>query len=148
MVYPSNSNVILLKHLLALGTEHNMKKILTGALLAVATLPFVVLAQGDFSNVDTALDTLITWIGRLIPFLLLLATLYFFWGLTKFILKAGNEEAQGEAKQIMIWGVVALFVLISFWGLVGFLSNTFGLDADGIDVSVAPDISDIIPPTN
>jgi len=121
-----------------------MKKILTGSLLAVATLPLIAAAQG-FSSFDNALATLTNWISRLIPFLLLLATLYFFWGLTKFILKAGNEEAQAEAKSIMIWGVVAVFVMVSFWGLVAFLSTTLGLDADGVVVGGAPDIGDLIP---
>lgn len=120
-----------------------MKKFLTGALLAAATLPWVAAAQ--FTSFDNALDTLIGWINRLIPFLLLLATLYFFWGLTKFILKAGNEEAQGEAKQIMIWGVVAVFVMVSFWGLIAFLSQTLGLDASGITVGGAPNIGDLVP---
>ena len=122
-----------------------MKKYFTGAVIALATLPGVAFAQGNFSGFDQALDTLIRWINRLIPFLLLLATLYFFWGLTKFILKAGNEEAQGEAKQIMIWGVVAVFVMISFWGLIAFLSTTLGLDATGITVGTAPIIGGLVP---
>ena len=120
-----------------------MKKILTGILLAVATVPAVASAQfGDFVE---ALDTVTQWINLIIPFLLLLATLYFFWGLTKFILKAGNEEAQGEAKQIMIWGVVAVFVMVSFWGLVGFLSSTFDTTGAAINVIAPPDITGAIP---
>jgi hypothetical protein len=119
-----------------------MKKILSGALLVVAILPVVASAQ--FTGFDAALDTLIGWIGRLIPFLLLLATLYFFWGLTKFILNAGNEEAQGQAKSIMIWGVIAVFVMVSFWGLVSFLSNTFAFDSN-VNVIAPPDISVAIP---
>ncbi len=121
-----------------------MKKILTGALLAAAVLPIVASAQ--FTDFDTALSTVVRWIQRIIPFILLLATLYFFWGLTKFILNAGNEEAQGQAKQIMIWGVVAVFVMVSFWGLVGFLSQTFRLDNNTVNVVNAPTgIGNVVP---
>lgn len=120
-----------------------MKKILTGILLAVATVPTIAFAQ--FSDFEEALATITGWINLIIPFLLLLATLYFFWGLTKFILKAGNEEAQGEAKQIMIWGVVAVFVMVSFWGLVGFLSSTFDTSGSTINVITPPDITGAIP---
>jgi len=28
----------------------------------------------------------------------------------------------------MVWGIIALFVIISVWGLVKVLSNTIGLD--------------------
>jgi len=54
-----------------------------------------------------------------------LALLYFLWGVSKYILHSGNEEKRGEGYQMMIYGVIALFVMVSVWGLVGVLSNTF-----------------------
>ncbi len=67
-------------------------------------------------------------IASLVPIVMVLALLYFFWGLAKFILAAGNEGAKAEGKNIMIWGVVALFVMVSVWGLVAFLQDTFGVN--------------------
>ncbi|MEK7143703.1 MAG: hypothetical protein AAB756_02635, partial [Patescibacteria group bacterium] len=32
-----------------------------------------------------------------------------------------------EGKQFMIWAVIALFVMISVWGLVGVLADAFGI---------------------
>ena len=113
-----------------------MKKFLIGvsALLVLPTLAHAEAVSG-FTGLLTLLTT---WIQAIMPFLLLLAALFFFWGLTMFILKAGDEEARAEAKQKMIWGVVAVFIMVSFWGLVGFLSSTFDTSANTAKVIAAP----------
>mgnify|MGYP001276423118 CR=1 FL=1 len=73
-------------------------------------------------------------VGQLIrtatPIVVALALLYFFWGLAKYILAAGDEEAKTEGRSIMIWGIIALFVIVSVWGLVGVLNTTFGIDQE------------------
>jgi len=61
----------------------------------------------------------------LIPIVFTLALLYFFWGVVKYIKSEGDGKAEG--RQIMIWGVVALFVMSSIWALVSFISNETGL---------------------
>ena len=59
----------------------------------------------------------------------------FFWGLVKFIFAAGNEESKADGKKIMIWGVVALFVMVSVWGLVRFIAETFDVSQNSsVDV--------------
>lgn len=55
----------------------------------------------------------------LIPIAFSLALLYFFWGVAKYIKSEGDGKAEGQ--KIMVWGVVALFVMSSVWGLVYFL---------------------------
>ena len=121
---------------------HLYKKIL----IAVIFLPLVTHAQ--FDSFENAIRTLSDWIGLLVPFLLALATLFFFWGLTKFILNADQEEARVDARNIMIWGVLAVFVMVSIWGLVAFISNTLGLNNNNANDAViaAPDTLDSLVP--
>jgi hypothetical protein len=64
-------------------------------------------------------------ISIIIPIIASLAFLSFIWGIVKFIAKAGEKEVK-EGKSLMIWGVIALFVMVSAWGLVRFLSGEFG----------------------
>lgn len=64
-------------------------------------------------------------ISSLIPFLLSLMLLVFFWGLAKFILHADDARARSEGRQIMIWGVVGLFVATSLFGILQYLSSNF-----------------------
>jgi len=64
-----------------------------------------------------------------IPVIVGLMLLVFFWGLAKFIFRVGGDEkAVDEGKRIMLWGVVALFVMVSVWGLVNFLVDAFGFN--------------------
>lgn len=66
-------------------------------------------------------------ISLAIPVVAGLALLVFFFGLTKFILKAGDEKEVESGKNLMIWGTIALFVLVSIWGILRLLSSEFGL---------------------
>ncbi len=54
-----------------------------------------------------------------------LALLYFILGVTKYIYHSGDAEKRTEGYQMMIYGIIALFVMVSVWALVGVLSNTF-----------------------
>lgn len=55
------------------------------------------------------------------------ALLVFFWGLVKFILKAGDEKGVEEGRRLMLWGIIALFIMVSVWGLVAFIRNEIGV---------------------
>src|SRR3989344_4990524 len=62
-----------------------------------------------------------------IPFIFAVATALFVWGAVKFFIINADEEAQrDQGRQFMIWGIVALAVMLSIWGLVGILTSTFG----------------------
>jgi len=106
-----------------------MKKIVIGTLLLAPTFVF---AQ-EFDNVRRLIESVRDIIDILIPLVAALALLYFFWGLAKFILNAGNEDAQKEGKNIMIWGIVALFVIVSVWGLVRFVGSALGINPNSVD---------------
>jgi len=57
--------------------------------------------------------------------LLTLAAVSFVWGVVEFIRNADNSEAREKGKQKIIWGIIGLFVMLSFLGLTGVLSKTF-----------------------
>ncbi len=61
----------------------------------------------------------------LVPLAFAAAMLFFFWGVAKYIRSEG--EGKDDGKRIMVWGVVALFVMSSVWGLVFFLRREFGI---------------------
>ena len=63
----------------------------------------------------------------IIPFLFTLATAGFIWGILQYFLNPDNEEKRKKGKSYMIWGIISLFVMISMWGLVGIISETFGI---------------------
>ena len=54
-----------------------------------------------------------------------LAFLFLIWGVVSFLVGVGRGETNlaAEAKNKLFWGVLALFVLTSIWGLVSFLGT-------------------------
>lgn len=94
--------------------------------LILITLPVFASAQLTVTTKFlTSLKSLVTTI--LIPLVFTLALLFFFWGVTKYIWSAGGKEKE-EGKSIMVWGVIALFVMSSIWGLVKLLQTELLVD--------------------
>lgn len=87
---------------------------------------------GDFFKYITCLIN-----SAIIPLIFALATLMFIWGVVQFFIIGANEEAKREqGKQFIIWGVIALTVMISIWGLVEIVGGTFGFNT-----SILPKVS-------
>lgn len=85
------------------------------------------LAQQPLGNLETFVVRIGSIINTSLPIVVALALLFFFYGLARFVLAAGDEEAKKKGKDTMIWGIVALFVMVSVWGLVAFLGNALGI---------------------
>ncbi len=64
-------------------------------------------------------------INLLIPLIIGVAVLLFIFGLLKYMSAGGDSDAVKEARNYIIFGIIALFVMISVWGLVHILVNTF-----------------------
>jgi len=60
----------------------------------------------------------------IIPLLFMLAFAAFIWGMVKFIMSQQSAEKE-DGKQFMLWGVIALAVMFSVWGLVKIFQDTF-----------------------
>lgn len=69
-------------------------------------------------------------LDTLIPLIVALALFLFFWGLVKFIWNSGDESSIKQGRDLMIWGVVVLFVMVSVFGILSLLSNSFGINFD------------------
>jgi len=110
-----------------------MKKL--GLFIGAVAVPALASAQ----TVLTALDKVKQILNAVVPILITLAVIYFFWGLGLYILNAGSEDKKEEGRGIMIWGVVALFVMVSIWGLIGLIGGTFDIQSGGtINVPTVP----------
>jgi hypothetical protein len=72
---------------------------------------------------------LIDIINPLLILLVGLSLLAFFWGLARFIIRVGGDaKAVEEGKSLMKWGLVALFVMVSFLGIINFFYRDLGFN--------------------
>ncbi|HEY4517197.1 MAG TPA: hypothetical protein VJG64_04605 [Candidatus Paceibacterota bacterium] len=99
-----------------------MKRTLIGS-LALASLTLALPLVASAQTIQGVLNTFGAIINILVVLAIGAAILVFFWGLIQYLLKAGDEKAKGL--QLMLYGIVAIFVMVSIWGLVRLLGNTF-----------------------
>lgn len=78
----------------------------------------------------TGIINLFTEIGlKLIPFLGVVAFLVFILGVARFIKSASEKEVK-ESKNLLIWGVIGMFILITIWGIIAFLRSELGFSKE------------------
>ena len=88
---------------------------------------FLVAGIPALSAAATLIDTLAlfnTFLNATITLFVTLAIVVFFWGLIKYIFSPGTDRAS-EGVQVMFWGVLAIFVMVSIWGIIRLLQATF-----------------------
>jgi hypothetical protein len=98
--------------------------------------PLIIEGQGTTCSLagDPTFQDLLCYITKIInnaviPLMFALATAMFVWGVINFFIINADEEAKkAQGRQFMIWGVIALAVMLSVWGLVDILGSTFGFD--------------------
>lgn len=66
----------------------------------------------------------ISLIDAAVPVLAVLALVLFFAGIVRYVAKAGDEKGKERDKEVMLWGLIALFVIFSIWGILRVLNNT------------------------
>lgn len=83
---------------------------------------------GQITNLTTLFNLFGCIIRKsVIPLLVMLAVVVFIIGVIKFISGAADSTKREEGRKFMIYGIIALFVMVSVWGLVSILQGTFGL---------------------
>ncbi len=84
-----------------------------------------------FHSFKEFVDLILGYIELITPIVASLALLAFFWGLAKFIFSA-SEKTVEDGKNFMIWGVVALFVMVSIFGILRYMNGELGLGTFGV----------------
>jgi hypothetical protein len=97
--------------------------------------PLLAFAQvGNFRGFETFVGNVTGFINNVVvPFIFALAFLAFIWGMFKtFILGGSDEEKQEEGKKLMMYSVVGFVLMVSIWGIVNFVSGSFGFQGQNI----------------
>lgn len=91
---------------------------LFAAVLGVLSLaPIAAFAQ----NAQGVLSTILGLINTVITILIIAAIAWFIWTVFQYIRGKGDSGA-------IVNGLIGLFVIVAFWGIIRIVQNTFGLD--------------------
>ena len=102
-----------------------MRKFIGSSGIAIATLSAPLIAQAQ--NLNGVIGLVNSLINVTIGLLIGVAIIGFFVGLIKYLFGKDAQEAKGKAIKMMIWGILAITVMLSVYGLVRLLQNTFGI---------------------
>lgn len=128
----------------------------TALVLAAFLVPVFVSAQ-IFVTVSLCNTTicavaqnLVTIINSvLVPVIFALSFIVLLYGIAKaYIFSGGDEAAVSQGHKLIMWGIIAFVVMISLWGIVNIVANTFGLGgyyAPPTPSSISPYGSTVIP---
>ena len=121
-----------------------MKKVLStvgisGVLYLLPLASFAAPATG-FGDIGKTAEVIINFINStLVPLVFAIAFLLFLWGIFKYFIWGGGDEAKREeGKQLMLWAIIAFVVMISVWGIVKLISTGLGINDENIQY--VPDV--------
>jgi uncharacterized membrane protein len=97
-----------------------MKKIISLGLV-LGSVPFMALAVDRIQGI---IVTLLGYLGYVVPALITVAVIYFIWGVITFM-TSSDEEAKKMGRTKIINGLIGLFVIVAFWGIIGVVKDTF-----------------------
>jgi hypothetical protein len=111
-------------------------------LISLISLPAT--AFGQASSVTAGLGTLnglVTTftsgiVSSLVALFATMAMAAFFWGIAQFIWgsREGKPDVMTNGKNFMLWGLIALFVMFSVWGIIIYVQNIFGIQGNTIKI--------------
>ncbi len=108
-----------------------MRKLIGISTLTLVNLaiPVAALAQtaGTGAGLFGALSLVATFLNGLIGILITLAIIVFFWGLVQYLVNVGEQKSEGL--KIMFYGLIAIFVMVSIWGILRLMQSTFGISS-------------------
>lgn len=112
-----------------------MKKIFSLGLV-LGAVPFLASAA-----VGVTAFSILARIAQLIafamPILISLAVVYFIWGVIQYTVST-DEEAKKGARGKIIQGLIGLFVIVAFWGIISLVTTTFGVGPEKLSPDVIP----------
>lgn len=106
-----------------------MKKVL------IASLAFAMPLMALAAKLNEIINTVRDLVNSIIPLFMVIAVAVFLWGIVKYITAAGDETKAKEARGYIIYGLIEVFVMVAFWGIIQVVASTFGI---GVGGTVAP----------
>lgn len=104
-----------------------MKKILFANIILAIAIPTLTFAISLGVKNDTTFGQVLGYVNEmvniLIPILETVAFIVFFWGLSKFILNSNKPAEIENGKKYMMWGILALFILLSYTAIIGIIKG-------------------------
>ncbi len=99
-----------------------MKKIIA---FVLAASPLSVFAQNPITNVNDVASKASQLGNLIIGLAISIAVLWIIINVVRYLIATNDPDKRKEGGKGILFGIVGLFVILSIWGLVAILRNTF-----------------------
>ena len=79
--------------------------------------------DANISSADALICKVLGTLSIIFSLVLVLAVLYFVWGVVQYVTAGGDEEKAGAAKKTMMYGIIALVVIVAVAGILAIATN-------------------------
>lgn len=111
-------------------------------LVTIFAMPAVAWAAP--STFKELVDRLVVLMDLLVPILITIALIFYLYGISQNVLNFSDQKSGNEKmKAYMVYGVLILFVMVSIWGILRLMSDTF-FASGGSSSFGAPSSSDTL----
>lgn len=85
------------------------------------------------NTISTFIAKIIGFINDvLVPLVFAVAFIFFLYGVARYlIVGAANAESRKKAGEIILYSVIGFALMLSIWGIVNLVTNTFGFSSQG-----------------
>ncbi len=125
------------------------KNLIAVTSVVVLAIPFIAQASGCTPSVNGGKDlcyiitnTIVPYINTGIYLLMAVATIMFVFYVIKYFIAPSDGAERAEAGKYVMYSLIGFFIVLSIWGLVNILVNTFGLSTTNTSLS---DFKNIFP---
>ena len=90
-------------------------------------------------KISQVLSLISYWLVIIATIIIAIGLITFLWGVVQYITAGADEEKRVAARNMMLYGIIALFVMVAVWGLVYFLGSLVGVTpGGGVDLPGVP----------
>ncbi len=118
--------------------KNNIHKYIAPLALSVGPMTAFAQETGAFYILQRVQD----FMNALVPIIITLGLLYFLWGVVQYIQSPDDRE---KARDTMIGGILALFVMTSVWGLVNLFAASINFNTRQDSPTVIPTVPKLAP---
>jgi hypothetical protein len=111
--------------------KHNLSRILLATALLAA--PLTTFAYNP--TLSNLVVKAIQYFNQAVYVIIAIAIVTFVWNIYHYFIVADPENKK-EASLYVMYSVIGLFVILSFWGLVNIVSNTFDLNTTSSSINI------------
>lgn len=74
-------------------------------------------------------DIIIAWANKIIVILVAIAFIAMVWGFIKYVsgVRSGQSKEKAQLKNVLLAGVIGMFVITSLWGILAIIGKMFRL---------------------